>query len=81
MVNRIERAETFGRLHVKGDPVVPFNIRDAGTARVVAGAKAIAPAHESMLGVHRVASLLQQAVMTKPVTYGKIVEVPKKPEN
>ena len=44
MVNQIERAETFGRLHVKGDPVVLFNIRDTGTARVVAGAgaKAIA---------------------------------------
>lgn len=39
-----EKAETFTRLHVKGSPVILFNIWDAGSARTVeqAGAKAIA---------------------------------------
>lgn len=39
-----DRAKTFHTLHVKGDPVVLFNIWDAGTAKAVAsaGAKAIA---------------------------------------
>jgi 2-methylisocitrate lyase-like PEP mutase family enzyme len=41
---QLDRAKTFHRLHVKGDPIVLFNVWDAGTARVVAGAgaKAIA---------------------------------------
>jgi 2-methylisocitrate lyase-like PEP mutase family enzyme len=44
MPSQIEKAEIFTRLHVPGDPVVLFNIWDAGSARVVAqsGAKAIA---------------------------------------
>jgi 2-methylisocitrate lyase-like PEP mutase family enzyme len=39
-----ERANLFHRLHVKGDPLVLFNIWDAGSAKVVAasGAKALA---------------------------------------
>lgn len=39
-----QRADAFHQLHVKGDPVVLYNIWDAGTAKVVAGAgaKAIA---------------------------------------
>ncbi|MEQ1515174.1 MAG: isocitrate lyase/phosphoenolpyruvate mutase family protein [Usitatibacteraceae bacterium] len=37
-----ELAETFRRLHVKGSPLVLFNIWDAGTARVVEGAGAMA---------------------------------------
>lgn len=39
-----ERAEAFTALHVKGDPVVLFNIWDPGSARTVekAGAKALA---------------------------------------
>ena len=38
------RANAFHRLHIKGDPIVLFNIWDAGTAQAVAkaGAKAIA---------------------------------------
>ena len=44
MNSQKEKAETFARLHVKGDPVILFNIWDAGSAKSVAaaGAKAIA---------------------------------------
>ena len=43
-IDQIDHAKTFHRLHVKGNPLVLFNVWDAGTARVVAGAgaKAIA---------------------------------------
>ena len=41
---QVERADNFRRMHIKGDPLVLFNIWDAGSARIVAsaGAKAIA---------------------------------------
>jgi len=44
MNSQNENAGIFARLHVKGDPVILFNIWDAGTAKAVAdaGAKAIA---------------------------------------
>ncbi|CAD0183396.1 Methylisocitrate lyase [Ruegeria sp. THAF57] len=44
MTDQITRAETFAALHKKGDPVILFNIWDAGSAGAVrdAGAKAIA---------------------------------------
>lgn len=44
MSSQKEKAESFGKLHVKGDPVILFNIWDAGSARAVAeaGAKALA---------------------------------------
>jgi 2-methylisocitrate lyase-like PEP mutase family enzyme len=44
MSDQAERARTFKALHVRGDPVVLFNIWDPGTARIVAdaGAKALA---------------------------------------
>lgn len=44
MASQIEHARTFQALHVKGDPVVLFNIWDPGSAKIVAGAgaKAIA---------------------------------------
>ena len=44
MSTQKEKAESFRDLHVKGDPVILFNIWDAGSARTVeeAGAKAIA---------------------------------------
>ncbi len=47
---QIERAKTFAALHVKGDPVVLYNIWDAGTARVLAeaGAKALATGSASV---------------------------------
>ena len=39
-----EKADAFRSLHVKGSPVILFNIWDAGSARTIeqAGAKAIA---------------------------------------
>ncbi|WP_171121023.1 MULTISPECIES: isocitrate lyase/phosphoenolpyruvate mutase family protein [unclassified Ruegeria] len=44
MTDQITRAETFAALHKKGDPVILYNIWDAGSAGAVrdAGAKAIA---------------------------------------
>ena len=44
MTSQAERARIFHALHVKGDPVVLFNIWDPGSAKIVAGAgaKAIA---------------------------------------
>lgn len=52
MTTQAERARTFRALHVKGDPVVLYNIWDPGTAKIVAGAGAKALA----TGSHPVAS-------------------------
>lgn len=43
-MNQAEKAKTFGALHRKGNPVVLYNVWDAGTAKAVteAGAKALA---------------------------------------
>jgi 2-methylisocitrate lyase-like PEP mutase family enzyme len=43
-MSQVEKAEEFARLHRKGDPLVLFNIWDAGSAKAVteAGAKALA---------------------------------------
>ncbi len=40
MTSQADKARAFHALHVKGDPVVLFNIWDPGTAKVVAGAGA-----------------------------------------
>lgn len=44
MIDQIERAKEFAALHLKGDPLIIFNVWDAGTAKAAAeiGAKAIA---------------------------------------
>ncbi|KXK07283.1 MAG: Methylisocitrate lyase [Acidobacteria bacterium OLB17] len=44
MTEQTDKAATFAKLHIKGDPLVLFNIWDAGSAVAVAesGAKAIA---------------------------------------
>ena len=44
MTNYQEKARFFSSLHVKGDPLIIFNVWDAGTAKAVAeiGAKAVA---------------------------------------
>jgi 2-methylisocitrate lyase-like PEP mutase family enzyme len=52
MTSQAERARTFHALHVKGDPVVLYNIWDPGTAKIVAGAGAKALA----TGSHPVAT-------------------------
>ena len=49
-----EKAETFRSLHVKGSPVILFNIWDAGSARILeqVGAKAIATGSWSVAAAH-----------------------------
>ena len=49
-----EKAETFKSLHVKGSPVILFNIWDPGSARTIeqAGAKAIATGSWSVAAAH-----------------------------
>src|SRR5215212_6354627 len=44
VTNQAERAQLFGALHVKGDPIVIFNVWDAGTGKAVTevGARAVA---------------------------------------
>ena len=43
-MNQTEKARAFHALHQKGNPIVLYNIWDAGTAKAVAeaGAKALA---------------------------------------
>ena len=50
MTTQRQKAQTFSRLHIKGDPLILFNIWDAGSARAVAeaGAKAIATGSHSV---------------------------------
>mgnify|MGYP003402032485 CR=1 FL=1 len=50
MSDQREKAEAFAALHVKGDPIILFNIWDAGGAKAVAeaGAKAIATGSHSV---------------------------------
>jgi 2-methylisocitrate lyase-like PEP mutase family enzyme len=49
-----ERAEAFAKLHIKGDPLILFNIWDAGSARAIqeAGAKAIATGSWAVAAAH-----------------------------
>jgi len=49
-----ERARAFAALHVKGDPVILYNIWDPGSAAVVAGAgaKALATGSASVAGAN-----------------------------
>ncbi len=51
---QVERARAFTALHVRGDPLVLFNIWDAGTARAAmsAGVKAIATGSWSVAAAH-----------------------------
>ena len=43
-MSQVEKAQEFARLHKKGEPLILFNIWDAGSAKAVteAGAKALA---------------------------------------
>lgn len=54
MTTQIERANLFASLHVKGDPLIIFNIWDAGSAKAVreAGAKALATGSWSVAAAH-----------------------------
>jgi 2-methylisocitrate lyase-like PEP mutase family enzyme len=53
-MNQEERAHLFKSLHVKGNPVILFNIWDAGSAKAIeeAGAKAIATGSWSVAAAH-----------------------------
>ncbi|MDK4731636.1 isocitrate lyase/phosphoenolpyruvate mutase family protein [Rhizobium sp. CNPSo 3490] len=53
-MNWTEKAKAFGALHKKGDPIVLYNIWDAGTAKAVAdaGAKALATGSWSVAAAH-----------------------------
>ena len=57
MTTQREKAERFSVLHVKGDPLILFNIWDAGSARAVeeAGAKALATGSHSVAAAHGLA--------------------------
>lgn len=54
MTDQANRAQHFKALHVKGDPLVLYNIWDAGGAKALAeaGAKAIATGSWSMAAAH-----------------------------
>ena len=53
-MNPTDKASTFAALHVAGDPLILFNIWDAGSAQAVerAGAKAIASGSASVAGAY-----------------------------
>lgn len=53
-MTQAERAKTFMALHRKGDPVILYNIWDAGSAKAVeaAGAKALATGSWSVAAAH-----------------------------
>jgi 2-methylisocitrate lyase-like PEP mutase family enzyme len=50
VINQHQQAVAFGQLHRKGDPVILFNIWDAGSAKAIAamGAKAVATGSASV---------------------------------
>lgn len=54
MTSQQEHATVFAELHIKGDPLILFNIWDAGSARALAeiGAKAIATGSWSVAAAH-----------------------------
>jgi len=54
MNDQIQKAQAFNALHVKGAPLVLYNIWDAGTANIIAkaGAKAIATGSWAVASAH-----------------------------
>ncbi|MBJ6127590.1 isocitrate lyase/PEP mutase family protein [Microvirga splendida] len=54
MSDQVTRAQTFKALHVRGNPLILFNVWDAGTAKAVAasGAKALATGSWSVAAAH-----------------------------
>ena len=54
MTTQRARADLFRELHVKGNPLILFNIWDAGSAKAIedAGAKAIATGSWSVAAAH-----------------------------
>ena len=60
MVTQKEKADAFGDLHIKGSPLILFNIWDAGSGRTIeqAGAKAIATGSWSVAAAASVGSAI-----------------------
>jgi 2-methylisocitrate lyase-like PEP mutase family enzyme len=54
MSHQVTKAQTFKALHVQGNPIILFNVWDAGTAKAVAasGAKALATGSWSVAAAH-----------------------------
>lgn len=54
MTTQIERAQLFKSLHIKGNPLILYNIWDAGSAKAIqeAGAKALATGSASVAAAH-----------------------------
>lgn len=54
MTTQREQADLLTSLHIKGDPLILFNIWDAGSAKIVqeAGAKVIATGSWSVAAAH-----------------------------
>ncbi len=54
MVDQVTKAQTFKALHVPGEPVILFNVWDAGSAKAVvaSGAKALATGSWSVAAAH-----------------------------
>jgi 2-methylisocitrate lyase-like PEP mutase family enzyme len=54
MITQIERANLLNKLHIKGDPLILFNIWDAGSAQAIQeiGAKVIATGSWSVAAAH-----------------------------
>ena len=46
--DQARKADEFGALHVRGKPLVLFNVWEAGSAKAVEGAKAIATSRWSV---------------------------------
>ncbi len=53
-MNQAQKARDFAALHVRGDPLILYNIWDAGSARAVvaAGARAVATGSRSVAAAH-----------------------------
>lgn len=78
---QIELATRFHRLHVPGEPLVLFNVWDAGSARAVAkaGAPAIATGSWSVAAAHGVEdgeALPLDAVLANATRIARAVDVP-----
>lgn len=54
MLTQVERANLLNKLHIKGDPLILFNIWDAGSAKAIkeVGAKVIATSSWSVAAAH-----------------------------
>lgn len=81
MTDQQDRARAFHALHVPGDPVILFNIWDAGSALAVAkaGAKALATGSASVAGARGYAdaeSLPMQQALTNAERIVEAVDLP-----